>query len=252
MIKLGQRNKVLRERIRREGYRSINDAQATTLFQKKKKAEARLNASKKRLRVKMIAQARKRHFRTADTLTFDAQFSAAAVASTSTQDTLHAKPIVYNIPERAKLVQLVCSPGEGLSDREQFRRRIEAIEARTALCHRREAQRRGRPKANIKQEDSDGAIEDFAGGAKEFPMVCRPTQCLFCLGNESLPFHHRVYEYAKPHQMMNEVGRHLKGFAPEVPVSCPHPQCKSAGLVHSSVIHFKNHTAKVHKIFLRA
>lgn len=51
---------------------------------------------------------------------------------------------------------------------------------------------------------------------------------------------------------MNEVGRHLKNFAPEDPVPCAHPQCKVAGLVLSSVMHFKNHTATVHKVFLRA
>jgi len=253
VVKLGQRNKILTERIRTAGYRNVTDAQGTTLFQKKKKAEAGLNSTKKRLRVKMIAQARKRHFRTADTLAFDAQFSAAAVASTSTRETQRAKPIFYNIPERAKVVQLVCSPGEGLSDREQFRRRIQAIEARTALCDRREAQRRGRPKATIKQERSDGTMNDSDKATEdEFPMVCRPTQCPFCMGNDSLPYHHRVYEYAKPHQMMNEADKHLKRFAPEDPLPCPHPQCKAAGLVLPSVMQFKSHTAEVHKIFLHA
>ena len=104
IIKLGQRNKILTERIRNAGYRNVKDAQGTTLFQKKGKAEARLNSTKKRLQVKMIAQARKRHFRTADTLAFDAQFSDVAVSFTSTRDIQHAKPTVYNIPERAKVV----------------------------------------------------------------------------------------------------------------------------------------------------
>ena len=63
-----------------------------------------------------------------------------------------------------------------------------------------------------------------------FPMVYRPTQCLFCLGDESLPYHHRVYEYAKANKMMNEVGRHLRRFAPEDQVPCPHPRCKAVGL----------------------
>ena len=53
-------------------------------------------------------------------------------------------------------------------------------------------------------------MNDSDEGAKDFPVVCRPTQCPFCLGNESLPYHHRVYEYARPQQMMNEVGKHLK------------------------------------------
>ena len=57
LIKLDQRNKILTERIYRAGYRSVKDAQGTALFQKKKNAEARLNSTKKRLRVKMIEQA---------------------------------------------------------------------------------------------------------------------------------------------------------------------------------------------------
>ena len=252
VIKLGQRNNILTERIHKAGYRNVKDAQGTALFQKKKKAEARLNATKKRLRVKMIAQARKRHFRTADTQAFDAQFAAARVSSTSTRDIQHDKPVIYNIPERANVVRLVCSPGEDLSDREKFQRRIQAIEIRTALCNWREAQRRGRPKATMKQEDSNGAMDDSDEGFKEFPTVCRPTQCPFCLGNASVPYHHRVYEYAKPHQMMNEVGKHLKSFAPADGVPCPHPQCKATGLVLPGVMAFKNHTATVHKIFLRA
>lgn len=56
MIKLDQRNKTLTRRIHKARFRNIANAQSTTLFQKKKKAETRLNASKKRLRVKMIAQ----------------------------------------------------------------------------------------------------------------------------------------------------------------------------------------------------
>ncbi|KAI4106231.1 MAG: hypothetical protein L6R37_002318 [Teloschistes peruensis] len=70
-----------------------------------------------------------------------------------------------------------CSPGEGLTARQRFRRRIEAIEIRMALCHRREAQRHGRPKATIKQEESDGAVNNSYRDTKdEFPIICRPTQ----------------------------------------------------------------------------
>ena len=46
---------------------------------------------------------------------------------------LRYQPIVYNIPERAKVVQLVCGPGEGLSSGEHFRRKIQAIETRTCF-----------------------------------------------------------------------------------------------------------------------
>lgn len=52
--------------------------------------------------------------------------------------------------------------------------------------------------------------------------------------------------------MMNEIGKHLEGFAAEDEVLCPHPQCKAVGLVLPTVMGFKNHTATVHKIILRA
>ena len=108
----------------------------------------------------MIAQARKRHFRTADTQTLDAQFFATAVSFTITQDTQFVQPIIYNIPERATVIQLVCNLSTSLSDEEKFRRKIQAIEARTALCRRREAQRRGRPEISIKQEESNSTAND--------------------------------------------------------------------------------------------
>lgn len=54
MIKFDQRNKILTEQIHRAGYKSVKDAQNTTLSKKKKRAEARLNFSEKKLRVKMI------------------------------------------------------------------------------------------------------------------------------------------------------------------------------------------------------
>lgn len=253
MIELGQRNKALTTRIHRAGYRVVKNAHDTSLFRKKKNAEARLNWVKKRLRDDIIAQAQKRHFRKADTLAFDEQFFVAAGSFTLTRKIQSIERIEYNILERAKVDRLMCSSGDGLIDRERFQRRIEAIQARTALYYWREAQRRGWPKVTIKQEDSDGAVDDSDEGMKvDFPVVCRPTQCSFCLGNESLPYHHRVYEYAKPHQMMNEIENHLKRFAPANEVPCSHPTCKAAGLVLPSVMVFKNHTATVHKIFLRA
>ena len=252
VIHLGQRNKALTTRIHATGYNTIGDAEGTPLFNKKKKAEARLSCFKIKLRKYMIVQARKRHFRKADTLAFDAQFTATAAAHIVTPDTHPAKPIEYNIPERAEVVRLICSPGDGLIDREKLRRRIQAIEARAALCDRRETQRRRRPKSTVKQEESEGAVNETEEDAHDdFPMVCRPTQSLFHLGDERLSYQDRVYEYAKPNKMMNEVEKHLKKYTPKDQVLCPHPQCKAAGLVLPSVMGFKNHTALVHNIMLR-
>jgi len=129
---------------------------------------------------------------------FNAQFSATTAALTAVPDILPAKPIEYHIPERAKVVRFTCSPGDDLSDREQLRWRIEAIDA----------------KSTIKQEESEGMVNESGEDAKDyFPMVCRPTQYLFYLGNDRLPYLHRIFEYAKPNRMINKVGKHLESFA---------------------------------------
>jgi len=165
-------------------------------------------------------------------------------------DTQPTKLIEYNIPERAKVVQLTCSPDD---DREKLRRRLQAIEVKATLCDRRETQRRERPKTTVKQQESKGAMNESKKDEKnDFPMICRPTQCPFCLGDERLPYLHRIYEYSKPNKMMNEARKHLERFGPKDQVPCPHPQCKAARLVLPNVIAFKNHTATEHKIFLRA
>lgn len=38
-----------------------------------------------------------------------------------------------------------------------------------------------------------------------FPLVCKLTQCIFCLGNERKSYQGRTAEYARPNKMMNEV-----------------------------------------------
>ncbi|KAG8531634.1 uncharacterized protein KY384_003265 [Bacidia gigantensis] len=123
-------NKALTARIHAAGYKTIGDAEGTTLYTKKKTAEARLCCTKIKLRNGMIAKARKRHFRTADTLAFDAQFSSTTAAPTVAPDPPPTKPIEYNIPERAEVVRLTCSPGDGLSDRKRLRRRVQAIDGK--------------------------------------------------------------------------------------------------------------------------
>ena len=84
-----------------------------------------------------------------------------------------------------------------------------------------------------------------------FPLVCKPTQCIFCLGKEIKFYPGRTSKYAAPHKMINEFEKHLKSFVTTAKVPCPHPQCKAAWLVLSSIIHFKNHAATVHKILWR-
>jgi hypothetical protein len=129
-------------------------------------------------------------------------------------------------------------------------RRIRGIEALAALCPQQETQRRGRPERNVEQEESEMSLVDLEENIVDpFPMECKSKQCIFCLGDERKLYKDRTLEYSRANKMMNEVE---KMFAPDDKVPCPHPKCKAVKLVMSSIMTFKSHTAKVHKILLRA
>ncbi len=79
-----------------------------------------------RLRDSMVEKARKRHFRKADTIAFDSQFSASSAHQDSESDEPAARR-KYNIPERAEVVRWICQPAAGLTDREALLAGSEAL-----------------------------------------------------------------------------------------------------------------------------
>ena len=223
-------------------------------LQEKKQVDTALHREKVNRRNRMLDKARRRHFRNADTATLEAQFTDASLAA-SDKEVKPPAPPQYDIPERGEVVRSTCELIADLTDHEKHARRVETLRARVTLCGRQESRRR-RPESTqpsrepmtppkTSREDSEGDRHD------RFPLVCKPTQCIFCLGNERKSYQGRTAEYARPNKMMNEVERHLKRFASDDPVPCPHPQCTASELVLPRVAAFKNHTAMVHKILLR-
>ena len=247
-----RKSRELTKKIHDAGYKKITHAKGTPLHDEKKKIDRQLNNVKTQLRNHMIAKARKRHFRNADTMAFEAHFAANAPdippRPTPCEPTIH-----YCLPERAVVVQLTCQQLEGLSDRRKLSIRIRAIEARTALCRRQEARRHRRPRPSPKQQSphSDVKISEPLSAPDWSQKVCLPTQCIFCLGNERKPDAERHFEYSTVNKMMNEVERHLSIYSSNDQVPCPHPKCRQEGLVLQNVEVFKSHTVLVHEIKLR-
>ena len=218
-----------------------------------KTIEARLYCIKIKLRNDIIAKVRKRYFWIANTLVFNTQFFSTIVALTIALNSLSTKSIEYNIFEQVEIIRLICNFDNSLSDRKKFRRKIQTIDVKATLYYRQEILRRDRLKFIVKQKKSKSAINNFEKDAKNhFLLVCRSIQYLFWLNNERLSYLYRIFEYFKFNRIINEIDKHLKSFVSEDPVSCLHLQCKSAGLVLPSAMVFKNYTATVHKIFLRA
>lgn len=217
--------------------------------------DAALHREKTNRRNRMLEKARKRHFRNAETATLEAQFVGSTIAA-SDEDVKPPSTLQYDIPERSDIVRLTCEPIADLTDHEKYIRRIEALRAQVAICGRQESRRRRRPRlahrSSALMTPPEGSPEVLKEDKTDkFPLVCKPTQCIFCLGNERKSHGGRTFEYARPNKMMDKAERHLKRFAPGDPIMYPHPTCRAAGLVLPGVTSFKNHIATVHKIFLR-
>lgn len=249
VLQLSHESKALTEKIKRK-YDVVRRAPPDDpLVTAKKQMDAALHREKNNRRNRLLEKARKRHFRNADTSILEAQFGDS-YATTSDEDVKPPAPRQYDVAERGEIVRLTCEPILNATGHGKHAQRLETLRARIALCARQESRHRARPALAHRSMGSmtSPSQEDIKD---RFPLVCKPTLCIFCLGNEGKSYLGRTFEYSTPHKMMNEAERHLKRFLPAAKVPCPHPQCKAAGLILSSVVHFKNHAATVHKVFLR-
>lgn len=256
VVQLSRKSKALTERLKRE-YTFVGRAPPNDPWLKaKKQVDAALHREKSNRRNRMLKKARKRHFRNADTSILEAQFTDPSITA-SDKDIKTPAPLEYHISERDDIVRLTCQLIANMTNHGKHAQRLETLRARVALCDRQESRHHARPPSTHQSMGSItapiGSLEAPEEDKKDhFALVCRPTQCIFCLGNERKSYLGRMFEYVTPHKMMNEVDKHLKSFTAEDEVPCPHPTCKAAGLVLPSVMVFKNHTATVHKISLRA
>ena len=143
------------------------------------------------------------------------------------------------------------------NDVEVIEPRINGINLMAAFCRRQETRRESKKQAvnsfdDSESDDSDSS-QSFDGPAKEdFPMVCKPRQCIWCLGDTRKTFKARVFEYSRVNKMLDEADRHLEKYTPDDKVPCPHPVCREIQRILSNKMHFMNHVARDHGIFLRA
>lgn len=79
----------------------MSTAKGTKLYDRKVKTQ---NSLKVRLRNAMKEKARKQHFRKADTIAFDSQFSNHSTQKSPAGDK-PVKPPEYDIPERAEVIR---------------------------------------------------------------------------------------------------------------------------------------------------
>lgn len=161
----------------------------------------------------------------------------------------YVEPIIqHQLPERTQLQEIMCDLSKDGSTYGIVARRIHAINIMIALSCRQEP-----PRLKVHPIDSHQRYPSEATEVPEpFPLVCKKTQCIICIGNERLPYDHRMKTFTRTSKMMTHVERHLEEVARNNQYCCDHPVCKSEGVILENIIHFKNHVERVHGIRLRA
>ena len=251
VIRLSQQRQRL-TRTLRDTYGFVRNAPSTDpVAREKASIDAALHTLKEKLRNKYFVRNRKHYFRTADTIMLEAQLEDGVGTGTARQEPPPVRPARYDIKERSRVVGLMCDHIPNLTDQERLVRRIEAIKWRAALCDRQESRYRSRLIQSDSEPLSESTIEQNSDCLDLFPLVCRPTQCPICIGDERKSYSDRTREFSRPGKMMDHVATHLYKYSPNTSIPCHHPKCMADGVVLKNLAAFKNHTARVHGITLR-
>ena len=179
---------------------------------------------------------------------------------TSTEADNQASPVQviqsYHLQERADLVTLIhqYEPDTKLDDLTAFERRLRGIQLLASVCSRQDT-RRDLPKrstASLLNPTPLWPDEKSNDNKEDFPMICKPRQCVWCLGDTRKPYQARTFEYSRINKLLDEADKHLRPYASDDEVPCPDPVCKVVEKVLANKVHFKSHLARDHGIYLRA
>ncbi|TVY63532.1 hypothetical protein Focb16_v014233 [Fusarium oxysporum f. sp. cubense] len=115
----------------------------------------------------------------------------------------YMEPVIdVHVPERARLVNILCYQPDGLTEDQILKRRVEAIQLMVALCDKRETVKRHRVQQNaraqphIKTEPSEAGSEPEPS-LNQFPLLMQAGQCPDCIGDERLSLEEHTFTYCR-------------------------------------------------------
>lgn len=244
ILKLCRQRKELKLKIK-DKHITITQAKGTEIHKEYNPLDAAIRSVEAKRRRAAKKEYRKEYFRKRHTEEIERQLNGLVSEDEYVEPVVH-----YQFKERSRLEKLLCTFPTDLSKKEILRCRIEVIDNMTRLCRRREVQ--SCKNCRVINKQSSPVEEEEATRPDPFPLVCKETQCPFCIGNETMSYSQRTFSYCRPSKMMDHVERsHLREIRPSQPIPCRHPTCKSKGLLLENTMHFKNHVQAVHGISLR-
>ncbi|KAF2103264.1 hypothetical protein NA57DRAFT_72239 [Rhizodiscina lignyota] len=212
-----------------------------------KKKKNKYLAAKKKCERRVVDEVKDRFSQEQPVLDIQRQLQGLPVEIPS----LETAPEIHHLPERreaisALMVRTTSDPGNEAACRAR------AVQAIANLCGKRERYVPGRSGrravfAAVKGIESD-ASESLRFPSEEkpiqaFPIECEETQCIFCLGDESMSYEDRTRQYANRSSLSRHMSdEHFSKW--NGGMICPHPSCS---VLVDSVNGLKSHAELDHK-----
>ncbi|KAI9765002.1 MAG: hypothetical protein M1840_007924 [Geoglossum simile] len=260
IVKLRQM-KTASSRELRQMYGSMPKGKGTELYDRYYRLKLDLDSEEKFQESLMERDLRDQYFKTVHTTALERQLSVTSTPSTSSASTTSSPSYIgeetptrveHLFQERTRVADALFFSSKDITEQELLEHRINIISDLTALCFLRETQNKrsstlSKADRVAKEEVDEEKIEELID-PNLFPLVCPSTQCLFCLGNECLSYGARTYSFSRTDALRKHVQTaHLRYLETGDTVTCPHPVCE---VKLEGIMHFKNHVATVHNIFL--
>ncbi|KAK3938085.1 hypothetical protein QBC46DRAFT_460441 [Diplogelasinospora grovesii] len=158
----------------------------------------------------------------------------------------YVEPAVdLQIPERARLAEILCNQPEDRSYKDLFDLRIQAAELMVALCDKRETARCRRIRQCARPEVS---VKESSPVPDPFPLLMQKT-------DEMLLYETRVFPFCRPSVMNDHFNREHLGEMKESEkrnlIFCSHPKCKEEGMKLKNLDHFRAYVMNVYGVELR-
>ncbi|EXU94557.1 DUF3435 domain protein [Metarhizium robertsii] len=139
--------------------------------------------------------------------------------------------VQHQLEERTKLQAVLSDFRQDLDTKATTDRKIRAVELMVLLASRREVRR---PTPSTSNSLSQGSIRpgfpDITPAVpnvkvEEVPLVLGETQCIYCVGEEKLPYSRRIRSFGRKSHMWDHVENlHLRYERKVGPFTCPHPR----------------------------
>lgn len=199
--------------------RSIANMKGTPLYDHYRRAYQAHRNLRRRHKKALLTEVKERYKKEQPVIDIQRQLKGLPVAE---QEALQAAEYVF--AEKVHAIDALFTFAAS-STEEECQRRITAINALVALCKKQESQGFRRRKAETKVIKEQTSVSPPPSLSETLPVVCKATQCIFCLGNEGLSVRDRMKTFAARGDLKKHFHRkHLRHHQDGQPIACPHPR----------------------------